>query len=344
VNEILYRLGVPRGSVEAAQLREGALAPDKWGNYPHHYGKSGEIETNLLDARVYFLRGDLANAYFNLGVALHYIQDSYTSLTSRSDHHSRWEHQIEEASFVTDLKELVLWAFRDREDRREEYLRILSYFNDVSGEASTLWLATLLGHDEVPRYGKPKVDLNFGYWASFLVTKSVFGSTINVELQNKLGKLQTEYETKLTMTETAFVDSLTSLIRRRDGLQSQFKTSNALKRFFLELMGWVHNLRVNSMIKKYEEEKHLKKVATEYQDATQRISSPHVRWYRITIPKMDIKVVEKELLSQEDVSKYFEVEERTVQNWAIEGKITAYYVGKREFFRKDEIAAVLARK
>lgn len=42
-NEVLQRLGIPKSTIEADRLKEGVLAPDKWGDYPHHYGKSHAI-------------------------------------------------------------------------------------------------------------------------------------------------------------------------------------------------------------------------------------------------------------------------------------------------------------
>jgi hypothetical protein len=72
-NEVLQRLKLSISSVEAQQLRKGIIIPDRWGDYPHHFGKSNTIKKYLLEARGLFLLGDLPNAYFFLGVALHYI-------------------------------------------------------------------------------------------------------------------------------------------------------------------------------------------------------------------------------------------------------------------------------
>ncbi len=340
VNEVLFSLRISKGSVEAAQLREGVLAPDKWGNYPHHYGKSRDIRDYLLNARKFFLRNDLRNAYFSLGVALHYIQDSYTSLSSRSSRHSSWERQIEEAGFATGLESLVQWAFRDRKDKRKKYSNIMGNFREVSGERDTLELATLLGHN-VPVYGNPKVDLNFGYWASFFVAKSVLGATVNGKLQDQLVKLQAESEVKMKIAEAEFVCRLVAIVEKRDDLHSRSKSSSKLKAFFLRLFGWVQNLRAGFMAKTYEEEKHLKRIAKKYEDAAHKISAPHIRWYSVTIPVMDIRVIEKQLLSREEVPRYFRINEKSVQDWITTGKITAYRAGRREFFRKDEITMVI---
>jgi hypothetical protein len=61
------------------KFREGIKAPDKWKNFPHHYGKSEEIKQQIMNSRKCFLHDDYPNTFFNLGVALHYVQDSHTS-------------------------------------------------------------------------------------------------------------------------------------------------------------------------------------------------------------------------------------------------------------------------
>src|SRR3990170_1940601 len=120
-NEVLYKLGLPISSPEADGLREGSVVPDKWKDYPHHHGKDGKIRKYIMAARRYFLDEDLPNAYFHLGVALHYIQDSYTSFSSRFEKHNDWEQQIEQARFADDLERLVTRAFSHRENRKQEY-------------------------------------------------------------------------------------------------------------------------------------------------------------------------------------------------------------------------------
>jgi hypothetical protein len=85
--EVMRKLRIPLTSGEISALKEGVIAPDKWKNYPHHHGKSNAIKQHLVTARYLFLQGDLLNAYFNLGVALYYIQDSYTSFPSFYPNH-----------------------------------------------------------------------------------------------------------------------------------------------------------------------------------------------------------------------------------------------------------------
>jgi len=65
------------GKRESNLLRSGSIDPDKWMNFPHHFGKDGNIANNILVARAFFLKED-DECYHKLGIALHYIADRWT--------------------------------------------------------------------------------------------------------------------------------------------------------------------------------------------------------------------------------------------------------------------------
>jgi len=225
-NEVLYRLGLSKSTPEANHLREGSIAPDKWKDYPHHEGKSEDIKFRLLNSREFYLKNNLSKAYFNLGVALHYIQDGFTTLTSRSRHHNRWEHQIEQSYFNDNLQYIVDRAFQHDYERKQEYyryIRILS--NDVKGRDDTLQIASMQGpgisYWQTRRYGKPYVDLNFALRASYIIAKSVLSSKHNPELQKKLYENEEVYQTRLSETETQTAKELIELINKYNELKSQ---------------------------------------------------------------------------------------------------------------------------
>lgn len=351
-NEILYNLGMPKSSVEATRLREGAVAPDKWGDYPHHYGKSGTIRKYIMEARRFFLNGDLSNAYFSLGVALHYIQDSYTSLTSRSRHHPQWEQQIEQSYFVDDLEELVAWVFRKRKNERKDYTEIIGFLSEkIEGKKDTIRIATLRGHWRPTYGGAPEVDLNFAFRASLLIVKSVLAPKTCSKLQKELDLALAEHEAMLRKTETVFTDKIVELVEKRDELirkRNELKKRRrlsgifpTLKSYFLTFLSKIHNLRAGLRIEEYEQQKHLKKVAKKYQEVTKKISAPHKDWFDITIPRIDITIVEKELLSIQEASRHFGISESIIQDLVKKGKISCYHVKNKELIRKSESGEVL---
>jgi hypothetical protein len=341
--EILSRLGIPKSGVEATKLREGEVAPDEWGDYPHHYGKSSSIRKYIMRARKFFLSGNLSDAYFCLGVALHYIQDSYTSLTSRSEHHQHWEQQIEQSYFTDNLEDLVARAFCNRKDRIKEYMEIIGFLSmEIEGKNNTLRLATLREGAQWEIWGVPDVDFNFAFRASFLIAKSVLGSKTCRELQTQLNRVLAEHEAMLRETEAVVADKILELIRKRDELEKHDTQAPegifaTLREYFSDVLGRIYNWRAASKIGQYEQQKHLKKIAREYQNIVQKIIAPHVDWFNITVPKIDINVVEKELLSPQEALRNFRIGDTIFKYLVEKGKIACYRVRNKEIIKKSEL-------
>ena len=345
-NEILYELGISKSSVEAERFREGSVAPDKWADYPHHYDKEGKIRRYLLEARRSYLKGDMPSTLFNLGVAFHYIQDSYTSLTSRSPKHTSWEEQIEEAQLVSDLVNLVEWTFRDRRNLKEKYTRIMRRLSsNIEGEKATLELAVLTG-DQYQEYGHPKVDLNFAFRACYSIAKSVFCPKTNPELQLDLNRVLAEHERMLKETEAPFADELVRLVKKREELKKKKKSSGALSsvnNYFLALVGGIYSMRIGRKGKNYKEQRHLKKVAGKYYENAHQKAAPHLQWYKVTIPQINTRVVKKELLTTKEASYDFLVSESLIKELAEKGRISLYNIRDTELIRKSELTDALQR-
>lgn len=348
-NEVLFKLGISKSSVEADRLREGSVTPDKWEDYPHHYGKSGKIEKYVLEARRLFLNDDLVEACFCLGVALHYIQDSYTSLLSRSRHHSRWEQQIEESYFTDDLENLVERAFHNRPDRREEYkryARALSY--RIEGKGDTLRIATMPGPglsfwgNQI--WGKPYVDLNFALKTSLTIAKSVFGAKTNPTLEAELKHVLEEYQVILEKTEMLFAEKLVELVKKRDELQKRKVKGGffqIVRNCFLTISSKTHDFRAKRKLKQYEQKKHMERVLERYQDTVKKIVEPHRNWYDFDVPQLDIRIAEKELLSIQEASERYGISESIIEGLIEKGKLLSYYLENRGKVRKSELEQVL---
>lgn len=75
------------------ELRNASILPDKWRNYPHHEGKSGEIRYRVRRARHQWLRGNTVTAIAELGVAFHYITDQQ-GLPHSHPMHEEYEEEM----------------------------------------------------------------------------------------------------------------------------------------------------------------------------------------------------------------------------------------------------------
>ena len=69
-----------------------------------------------------------------------------------------------------------------------------------------------------------------------------------------------------------------------------------------------------------------------------KVVMPHRYWYLYTIPKIQLNVVDKELLSIEETSKRIGVEESTVLDLIKSNRIACYQVKDEEFLLKSELA------
>jgi len=97
---VSHELSLTRSMEEA--LREGSIDPDRRPDYargrrvPHHRAPDWIIVRHCWSARLRLLDGDAAGAAFDLGRALHYVQDRSV------DYHTKWGHdRLEEA--IADL-------------------------------------------------------------------------------------------------------------------------------------------------------------------------------------------------------------------------------------------------
>jgi hypothetical protein len=304
-NEILTRLRLSKSSIEADRLREGCIVPDKWKDYPHHEGKSEDIQYRILDARKYFLRNDLPEAYFNLGVALHYIQDGYTTLSSHSRHHTRWENQIDQSYFTDDLENLVGRTFRNSPDRREEYTRYSRVLTEkVEGKKATLRIATMngpgLSYWGNRQWGKPYIDLNFALRASLVVARAVLSPRTKPNLQKRLFDFHTMYQLKMEETERQTAQELVELIKKCIELKN-CKKKGAFETLRKKFQSMTYNFRAKRSLNNYEQQEHLDKVVYEYQNMVNGITYSHFGWYNFDVPKLDVNSIEKDLLSKQEI-------------------------------------------
>ena len=335
-NKVLSEIGVSLYSDEAAYLRGGSVKPDEWKDFPHHRGKTNEIWKYIITARRYYLKGDLPSAYFNLGVAFHYLQDMWTTLSGSDQEHDLWERKIDNSSFL-DLDDLLNFVKSTSipEKHQLEYFRIAATLSseEIEGKEKAKKI-TALRH---PKWGTPTIDLNFAFRISLSIAKLVLGSKISSKLQDKLNVLLKEYEYKLRETESSFTEKLIRLVQKRDVL----KQEKGIKGLFMALLSYIYDLRAKRMIKKYEKQEHLRKVARAYHKDAKKVSAPFLDWYNVVIPRIDISKVEKELLSILEASTYFETSEDVIQDLIDRKVLSCYYVGNKELVRKSELEEAL---
>ena len=345
--EVLIRLGKYQSPEVFHSFMNGTIAPDQWQDYPHHYGKSEKIRENLLKSREYFLRDDLCNAFFYLGVALHYIQDSYTSLASSYVNHHRWEESIEYCNFTDDLKQTINYVLRKNDWERNRCLGLAEALSKKAiGRDNTLYLATLAGQEKSVSFAEPIVDLNLGLRASFVVAESVLSSKNCPALETELRQELSRYETLLKRAELSMSNKIVGLVNERIELERRKVPPYGIT---AKIRNWVLRRRIgfkersiNSNIDYYGKQLHLHEIVSEYFNAANRTVAPYMGWYNFSIPRINLTIVKKELVSIQEMAKVLGESEQSLRESLHKFKISSYRVKNIELIRRSEVTNFLS--
>jgi hypothetical protein len=355
-DEVMRRLGLRLSSAEHSKLMEGVIAPDKLHEveqvhaYPHHYGKSEVIKQYLLKARQDFLKSDSLNAYYNLGVALHYIQDAHTSYPSFLGKHQEWEEWIENSYIVSNqnIEATIQQTVKNRRMWRLYSAIAQQLSREVEGRDATLAAATLNCQTKNREtIASPKVDLYLGFRGSYVVAKSVLGPRTSPALEAQLGNNLTTHEKQLHSAEADFSNMVISLICARDRLAEKKASSTG---FMAKLKNWINELRlgfkeesVRSSYNRYSSGNHLQIVTNNYAVKADEIARSYGGWYNYQIPQLTTSIVPKELLELETASKVLGLEKQALRGLLIDRKIAPYSVGGVEIVRRSDLDGLLAQ-
>lgn len=347
-NEVMGRLGMHLSNEEYNQLKEGVIFPDKSRQFPHHnphhYGKDAEISNFLLTSRSQFLQGDLYSAYFNLGIALHYIQDSFTSYPSFLPKHDEWEQWIENSYYVHDLEDKIQQSVRNPSQRQWCLALAQSLSGDVQGRDDTLRLATLNGHrKDEHSIASPAADFNLALRASYFVTKSVLGPKNCPPLETQLAQLLESYEEQMRRAEVDSSNLLIRLVNDRDGLVSKVIQSKGV---VVKLKNWITGMKIGSIEKRIAAHKrdyflrsHLGQVVSRYDAEARRLTGGHAGWYSFQILPIDPSIVPMELLEAHTASQALSMDTPAFESLLNERAIPRFQMCGSVMVRRSDLAA-----
>jgi excisionase family DNA binding protein len=346
--KVLRRIGVFMSSEESLRFKAGVLAPDRRKDYPHHHGKSEAIRRNLMYARQCYLQDNLLDAFYYLGVALHYIQDAYTSMASFYPKHKSWEQDIEDSNLVYDLEEKINYYLRNNEYQRDRCLWLADALSrEVQGKNNTLYVATLTGKEASKSFAKPIIDLNLGLRASYVVSKSVLSPKNCPTLETQLKDVLSHHETLLRNAEIELSDQIIRLIEERDQLINKKVPPTGI---VSKIKNWITGIRIglkdraaNSKHNDYVNKRHLENVASDYRKATDKIVTPYMGWYNYQVPQINIGIVKRDLLSIQEIAGYFGVTEYSVKELLKKGHAPSFHIGTKELIRRPQLDKILSQ-
>lgn len=330
--QVMDELRISLTDLEFSKLKDGVIAPDQWKDYPHHYGKDDAICNYLNLARSHFLKGDKLNAYYNLGVAFHYIQDSYTTYPSFLPKHQQWEEWIENCHYVHDLHGAIQTSVKNKLVARSCAQKAEELFKGASGRGETLRLATMNGQKKDEHsIASPKADFNLGLLASYVAAKSVLGPTRNPALDVALASNLEQHVGHMKMAENESLDTIKDLVSKRNEQAKKIVPPNGV---MAKLKNWLTRRRLNHLENRllrskqdHFQREHLKAVANRYEREAGNITAEHVGWYEFTIPSIDIGVVINELVEVQGASDALKLDQQKLKDLLIEHSAPIYDIG-----------------
>lgn len=350
-NEVLRRLDITLSSDAYSRFKAGVIAPDQWRDFPHHRGKYEQIRRNLQYARQYFLQDNIQETYYYLGVAFHYIQDSYTSVISYNSPynlqwHNNYEQSIEDSKFVYDLENTIQYFFRDDYCQLDKYSMIAKRLaTKVEGKEDTIDVATLVGGTQSQQTGKPIVDLNLALKACIVVAESVISSRINPKLDLNLKQALANYNELLRKTELASSKEIINLAKNIEEMKRQKLAGKGfffkLKNIFSSLRIMIKESQLNNKYSDYVKKKHLFKINTYYETEINRIIYPHVGWYNFTVPQLKFSIIKKELIPLHEADT--ELAEYSLELMGTSG-VRNFKIGNQDIIVREELIRFITQQ
>jgi hypothetical protein len=346
--EIIQRLNLKLTSEEFEQLIEGVIYPDKvLKDYPHHYGKSSSIKDNLLRARVAFLNDRNLEAYHHLGIALHYIQDSFTTYPSFLPKHDQWEEWIENCYYTSDLEYNINNKVRNNVEKNRCFFLAQELNYNVEGKYNTLRIACINGHEKnETTIASPLVDFNLGYRASLVITKSILSPKNNPTLNAQLNNILNKYQNYLINSEKNASSNLLKMVSDKNRLITQIESNPGI---ISKIKNWIVKQKINRIENKidkylssYIRRDHLHDFDPQYIKETKDIDNENCYWYFYQIPTLNYNSVPFELIDLKYICNINNINEIKLKNMLLENNIPINNINNNEYINKSDFDLLIS--
>lgn len=293
---IAAKLKLPQQA--ASYLAGGSVAPDDWKDFPHHFGKEWKTRSYIVNARRHFVNGQHLQSLSALGVAFHYIQDKWVTVSSKDGmKHSDWERRIDSSTLIpleqtaNGMANLVQHSFSvfgiSNLKQSNEYLSLanacmkyfkwtLDGFKDFDGQRikSEVFALTDWRH---PTLGTAFLDLNFSHLICLMVALAVYLPATCSAVQEQLEKTKKEFQIKLDDANKQYTSGIYELVKKKDTLRKGL--------VFARLKSLFYSLKIRA--EKRNRNHALQEIRQEYISRVNEKAKPFAEWYRVTIPALE---------------------------------------------------------
>ncbi len=304
-NEALEELNVDLPSEIRSELLRGVVFPDdekkrNGTRESHHYGRSREIGDHLVKARSSLVSGDQANSFFLLGVALHYIQDSYvTCRSTNGERHFEYERKMDDYFANPEIEGSIRTYLSNQQYLMNGCLRMAQALknDDIKGAKQTLSIARLNARDRPHDHeANGVIDYTLSYLATLAVVRAVILDPIkHPQLDYDLNRLHQDSEKGLNEIEIQLSNSLINKIGERNLLASSKNQSDSI---IARIKNWMLKRKISrldqeirSMNDQYFKRGHLQPIIYDYLMQAERIAHPYDGWYAYKIKEIGISTI-----------------------------------------------------
>ncbi len=287
-NLVAQELELNLSSQECAYLRGGSIEPDKWRDYPHHFGVNQKLKNWIIKSRKYFLEENTTAHLESLGITFHYLADKWTLFSGSAQQHAEWEDKIDKCHIIDDINGIILDKLSPHQESQQQYLSIVKDLYKIPRtNRETLEIAFRTRPSENGlSFSAPEIDFNIAFRICLVVGMSIRNLTTPpnelVKALNLLVPWQKSAELSKRTTPELLKVSFNNIVasvqlleeqmnQKRDGLKSP--PSNFFKAF-------IFRHKMNAAIKTVEHSIKTKKLEFEQQvENFIKEYSPYTDWY-----------------------------------------------------------------
>ncbi|MFC1802850.1 zinc dependent phospholipase C family protein [Thermoproteota archaeon] len=288
--QIFMDLVNPMFPLHKKELRDGSVYPNTLDlGFPHHHSRDKEIKEFIQQARILRIEDNPEKCIFYLGIALHYIQDRWTSLPESHEKHDLYETLIEQCNIYPWGSDLSKYYPILSEGIFEEFENYFNFF-DKPPEAEKVIQMVL---QSKPSESNAFLDLNLAYRISYIVTEIVLQPIKNPTLENLIKELHARYQMEIYSRDKEARRELEPKRQKYISLQKEKGIFVFIPRFFSKL-------KFERASNSYDKQEHLKDLFKQYQEEFNELALPYSYWYLVGhTPEFSVK--EEEQLENIDV-------------------------------------------
>jgi hypothetical protein len=254
-------------------LINGIIYPDSNDPKPHR-DRDEAVRNNIRKARDRRLEYNPSDSFFYLGMAFHYIQDSWMGIDPDHEDYTRYEKQIDKSTLLDMGEDL----FRYYPVKRN---RVLTQFKELDKCLSvplknTEEMYALISAGS-PFESTAFLDLNLSYRICRRVAEMVLKPMLKTSLDENLSRLHVEYTEKLVSCEDNERESL-FLLEENIGKSSQG--------LLFGVEAWKKRQDLNKKTTLYGNGRHLEKTFKTYRREADALAKPYIDWYNVKIPDL----------------------------------------------------------